>query len=85
MVNTEQIFEDIFQQCGRQSVIFHAVKRFTKELSKTQAALTRKLSVEYGFVFHCRSDQGQKRTMVTPAKEIILSSLTLIDPSFYGL
>ena len=57
--------------------IFHAVQRFTRDLPKKRAALTRKLSAEYGLVFRCRSDQGQKRTMTTPSKEIILSNLNL--------
>ena len=46
-------------------------------VAKKQAALARKLSAEYGLVFRYRLDQGQKRTMTTPSKEIILSNLNL--------
>ena len=72
-----QLYLDIFPQCRVQLDIFHAVQRFTRELPKKRAALTRKPSAEYGLVFRCRSDQGQKRTMTTPSKEIILSNLNL--------
>ena len=49
-----QLFLDIFPQCRVQLDNFHAVQRFTQELPKKRAALTRKLSAEYVLVFRCR-------------------------------
>ena len=73
-----QLYLDVFPQCRVQLDIFHAVQRFTRELPRKRAALTKKLSAEYGLVFRCRkTDQGQKLTMTTSSKEIILSNLNL--------